>query len=284
MAKPAFLRQLRTPDFAGQTGRLRINCVPTDQRKLVMTRFASGHLALIAAMAILTTGCATTEPRVSFSYYSISGSTSAELDREIARKGPKQGHTPAYTAIRFVPVVLKREETAEGCRVVEAAFRVEARVTLPRWREQASSDNTDLRVAWKFLSEYAREHEAQHVRIAEKHAPKFGDALVALPAKRTCEALDPAIDAAIDKVHAAYNREQEAFDAAEKKTAGATVRHLISALERIPVRLNRLSAGTRSSFREVPAAPRQAPCGCGQPPCRWSRGSRSTAATGSSCP
>ncbi|WP_421858299.1 DUF922 domain-containing protein [Oricola sp.] len=184
-----------------------------------MPRFASARFGFVAAISILLAGCTstTTEPRVSTSYYTISGLSGAELDREISRKGPMRGHALAATAIRFIPVSIEYDETASGCRFSEATFRVDANVTLPRWREQTSTKDDDLRIAWKFLSEYAREHEAYHVYIAEKHARKLGAALLTLRSHQTCEALDRAAEAAMKKVRAAHDREQLAFDAAEKK-------------------------------------------------------------------
>jgi len=174
------------------------------------------QFAFLAAAALAVAACASTKSRITTTYYTIRGASGADLDREIAEKGPLEGHALASAAIKFVPVAVSYDESPEGCRFREAKFRVEADVTLPRWRAQASSD-PDLRIAWEFLADYAREHEEQHVAIAEKFAKKIGDDLMAIPVKPSCDALDEAAQRALKRNRRAHNREQLAFDEREQK-------------------------------------------------------------------
>lgn len=171
--------------------------------------------ALIAASLALT-ACSTTEPRITTTYYTITGTTGAELDREIAQKGPLKGHALASAAIKFVPVKIDYDESDGACAFRAAKFRIEANVTLPRWRAQAASD-PELRTAWKFLSTYAREHEAVHIAIAEKYARKIGEELEALPPRKTCDALDAAAERVLKRNKTEHNRAQLAFDEEEQK-------------------------------------------------------------------
>ncbi|MFZ2099590.1 MAG: DUF922 domain-containing protein [Oricola sp.] len=175
--------------------------------------------AAIAAVGFLAAGCVSTESRITTTYYTISGSTGADLDREIASKGPLKGHAMASAAIKFVPVAIAYDKSDGMCRFGEASFRIEANVTLPRWRAHAASD-ADLRVAWKFLAKYAREHEQVHVAIAEKYARKIGAELKALPAQKDCDRLDDAAERVLKRNKRDHNRDQLAFDAAEQKRLG----------------------------------------------------------------
>ncbi|GAB4348560.1 MAG: hypothetical protein Kow0026_03190 [Oricola sp.] len=172
-------------------------------------------LALIAA-GLAVGACTSTASRITTTYYNISGITGADLDREIATKGPLKGHALASSAIKFVPVGISYDEKDGRCRFREAKFRIEANVTLPRWRAHPSSD-PELRTAWKFLSAYAREHEAVHVAIAEKYARKIGEELMALPPKKDCDTLEAAATRVLKRNKAEHNREQLAFDREEQE-------------------------------------------------------------------
>lgn len=174
------------------------------------------RIALIGLAAMATAACTTTASRVSTSYYTITGRTGAELDREISAKGPMEGHALASTAIRFVPVNVSYDKTGGQCQFKQATFRIEANITLPRWRQNAAGDD-DLKTAWEFLERYARLHEQTHVAIAEKYAGKMSADLMAIPPQKTCDRLDKAGRTVIERIKREHNREQLAFDAAEQK-------------------------------------------------------------------
>lgn len=173
------------------------------------------QLSLIAA-GIALAACTSTSSRITTTYYNISGVTGADLDREIAEKGPLKGHALASAAIKFVPVAITYDQGDGKCAFRQVKFRIEANVTLPRWRNHASSD-PELRTAWKFLSAYAREHEAVHVAIAEKYAEKISENLKALPAKKDCDALDASAERVLKRIKVEHNREQLSFDKDEQK-------------------------------------------------------------------
>lgn len=173
------------------------------------------HFVLIAA-GLAVAACTSTSSRITTTYYNISGITGADLDREIAKKGPLKGHALASSAIKFVPVAISYDESDGKCRFREAKFRIDANVTLPRWRAHPSSD-PELKTAWKFLAAYAREHEAVHVAIAEKYARKIGEELMELPAKKDCDALEDAAGRVLKRNKVEHNREQLAFDKDEQE-------------------------------------------------------------------
>lgn len=183
-----------------------------------------GHFArigLIAAAALAMAACTSTQSRVTTTYYTIRGLSGADLDREIAAKGPLKGHALASAAIKFVPVAVSYDQSDGKCAFREAKFRIEAEMTLPRWQEHGQSNDPELRVAWRNLSDYARQHEEHHIAIAEKFAAKIGQELEALPARATCDALDAAAQRVLQRNKREHNREQLAFDAAEQKRLSA---------------------------------------------------------------
>ena len=177
----------------------------------------TARIVLLTAACFAAVACTSTSSRVSKTYYIISGSTGADLDREISTKGPLKGHALASAAIRFAPVSLDHAETDAGCQFTAARFRVEADITLPRWRQAIASSDRELKTAWKHLSAYAHAHEEMHVRIAETYAVKMGDALLAIPPKKTCEDLETVAERVIDKIQKDHDRAQNRFDRAEQK-------------------------------------------------------------------
>lgn len=172
---------------------------------------------IVLTLCLGTTGCTSTASRVTTTYYNISGVSGAELDREIAAKGPMKGHAMASAEIRFVPVSVEYEKTERSCRFRRAGFRVDANVTLPRWRQQLASRDRELRNAWNFISTYARKHEEEHIRIAEKYARKAEEDLMAIPLKPDCNRLEDAAERTLKRNRSAHDREQNAFDAKEQK-------------------------------------------------------------------
>jgi predicted secreted Zn-dependent protease len=183
-------------------------------------RMASKSILRLVAVylgLLLVAGCVSTASKISTKYYTISGFSGAELDREISAKGPMKGHALAATAISFTPVAIEYEETETNCRFSKAAFRIDADITLPRWREHLVSTNSELRSAWSFLSRYARKHEEVHILIAEKHAKLLGEQLMALKPRKNCDRLEAAAKRVLQKSRVAHDREQKAFDAAEQK-------------------------------------------------------------------
>ncbi len=178
-------------------------------------------MLLMVAFAMLLAGCTSTATSVTTEYYSVSGATSAELDRQLRTKGPLNGHALAVASIRFVPADVRQQLTDKGCVFARAGFRVEAAITLPRWSERNATRDIPLRNAWDALSGYARVHEETHVRIAEKYAVRLKTAILALKPQPTCQALDASAKQVVERVAREHNREQLAFDRAEQKRLAA---------------------------------------------------------------
>ena len=119
-----------------------------------------------------------------------------------------------------MPASVVYDTSGGKCAYRHAKFRIEANITLPRWRGVTSS-NPDLRSAWKFLAAYARQHEEVHVKIAEKHAARIAEELEALSPRKDCDALDDAAERILKRVKVEHNREQLAFDRQEQKRLAA---------------------------------------------------------------
>lgn len=174
-------------------------------------------LAALFGLALVTTGCTTTGAKVSTQYYDISGSSPRELDREIRRHGPNRGKAVAMTGIDIRPVDLEPTVSNGLCRFERARFRVNAAITLPRWREAQSSRDAALQRNWKGLAAYAAAHEQVHVRIAEEFARELERAFLAIPPQPSCTRLETIAVALVRRAQPIHRRVQLAFDAQEQR-------------------------------------------------------------------
>ncbi|MEP0944264.1 MAG: DUF922 domain-containing protein [Rhizobiaceae bacterium] len=193
---------------------------------LVVKRIAP-ILSVVLPALVLAACQSTSQSQVSIDYYRISGNSTADLDKEIKRKGPKINggqHAVAVARIKMFPKVTY-ERVAGGCRVESAKVSVDARVTLPQWtgREKATGK---LAEAWDNIDRYTRLHEATHVNMAFSFAKRIEDEVRALPSMASCAPLRVATKAVVDsklKEHDAAQRkydedEQERFSMLAKRT------------------------------------------------------------------
>ena len=172
------------------------------------------HAALIASLAIA--GCTSTSTQVTTGFYDVQGNTAKRIDREIRRKGPANGHALAQAAIRFQPVAIKPEVGSRGCRFTDVKFKVIANITLPRWRNRSGASR-QLKRAFDNLSQYAKWHENQHVRIAELAARDIEKSFKAMKPSKTCKRLERRSVALFKRKLANHDKAQKAFDAFEQK-------------------------------------------------------------------
>lgn len=173
------------------------------------------------AGALMLAGCmSSTGPRtdVSVGYYDVRGTSFQELDREIALHGPLVegvGKAIAATRVRMIPDIRYRTE-ASRCQVASARIRVKADVTLPRLTDRRRV-NEDMSKAFSNIEEYARLHEAVHVQIADDHARKAEQSILALPAQPDCDRLSSSVMRAFKAVLEKHDKAQLAFDERERR-------------------------------------------------------------------
>src|SRR5690554_495104 len=92
--------------------------------------------ALIVALAFGGSAAASSVER-SYSYFTIGGSTLAEIEEELNQKKPLVGTTdrrhPGATRMQFATRVSYGESNGR-CSVIDATVQLNANMILPRWR------------------------------------------------------------------------------------------------------------------------------------------------------
>lgn len=176
------------------------------------SRLSAALLALALVSPASAAGVAKT-----YSYFSIGGSTLDAIQKELDRRGPhvkSTGHRhPGATQMEFVSRVGYQMAT-NGCTIASASVTVRAKLILPRWRRPRAADE-DVRLIWDTLSSDIKRHEESHVVIAKNHARMLEKALLALPRRSDCKALQAKAGEATQKLLARHDAAQAAFDRIE---------------------------------------------------------------------
>lgn len=154
----------------------------------------------------------------SYSYFRIGGATLPELQDELTSRGPTVKSTgrrhPGATEMQFVNR-LDYDGGAGKCRVSKASVSVKAKITLPRWSRPAAAAE-DTRLIWGALVGDIKRHEESHVSIARDYARQMEDALLALPAQKTCAIAADKAQETIRRLLVAHDTAQERFDRIER--------------------------------------------------------------------
>lgn len=195
--------------------------------KLLKYSLLTGTLALAACTSI---GERTV---VSVGYYTVSGETFSEVDRQIKIHGPVVmgvGKALASTDLRMLPNV--KYKLANGaCQVSNARINVKARVTLPR-HSNVNRLKSELAQAWNSLEEYARVHEAVHLAIADRYAIIMETAINKLKPQPDCVEMRDKVQSTFETLFEEHHREQLQFDADEKARIQSLVKQRQASLPR----------------------------------------------------
>ena len=164
-----------------------------------------------------------------YSYFNIYGKSAEDLDREIAKRGPKLLLTgtrhPGATSMNFG---LKTKISNDGtyCKLERAFVTLDLRVTLPRWKNRPRASE-DMALMWDTLSSDIKRHEERHALIARSYAIDLERALESLPRDRDCKRLQTKAEALSDKLLAEHAEAQAEFDRVESINFEARVARLL---------------------------------------------------------
>jgi predicted secreted Zn-dependent protease len=171
--------------------------------------------ALMLALTAMPAGAANLVK--TYSYFSVGGRTLDDIQNQLSRNGPEVKSTgsrhPGATQMAFTTRI-SYAQSAESCRIADAAVTVKVKVILPEWRRPRKAD-PDVRLFWDTLSADIKRHEERHVEIAKNHARMLEDALKALPAQKTCEAAKVKAAAIQAAELARHDQDQVRFDRVE---------------------------------------------------------------------
>ena len=185
-------------------------------RKAAFHAILTSLLPLVLCAATSAPVKAATIVRKTISHFAISGTTAAELDKQLATRGPKvegMERHPGATQIKFSGTVTY-SNTGNQCSVSKARVIVNIGITLPRWTDRRRAA-PNLVFLWDTLFSDIRRHEERHAEIAVNHARIMEKRLLALAPRRNCEDLAAKVSDTTDDEIALHDTDQERFDRTE---------------------------------------------------------------------
>jgi predicted secreted Zn-dependent protease len=182
----------------GADGRKVFSDVPCgDDSKVIDVRPSGGGMAVNPSTSLR------------IEYYDIRGATYAELEREIARKGPEgRWWGDAATPIGF-EVTSKR--APEGCAIGTARVFADSTVRLPRWANRHDGDRR-TQEQWDSAFRTLDLHERGHVQISLDTARDLERALREIPPAATCDAVIAEAKARAQALNARERQRQASYD------------------------------------------------------------------------
>lgn len=185
-----------------------------------MSRFGSRLGVLGAALTVLALAPsvhADTIVHKTITYFSIGGTTAADLDREMMQRGPVSSITgrrhPGATKIKFSGSATFVSKTGR-CSIGGAKVTLSTRIMLPRWSNRRKA-TPQLGLIWDTLAADIRRHEERHAEIARNHARDFEKQILALPPASTCAILKAKVDELSRRAMEDHDKDQKRFDRIE---------------------------------------------------------------------
>jgi predicted secreted Zn-dependent protease len=186
----------------------------------VMSRFGT-HVGLLwatlACIGPLSSARADTIVHKDISYFSIGGTTAADLDREMLQNGPLSTVTgrrhPGITRIKFAGTATF---VAKGsrCWIGGAKVTLTTKILLPRWSNRGKAAPS-MALIWDTLSADIRRHEERHAEIARYHARDLEKRILALPPASDCPTLKAKVAAVSQQALEEHDKDQRRFDRIE---------------------------------------------------------------------
>lgn len=206
-------------------------------------RKASGHLTSLT-LAILTFAPLTlamapafvaqqahaqTIVHKSIRYFTIGGKTAAELDHQLATKGPHTNTTgsrhPGATKIKFGGT-MDYVQKGGRCKIGDTKVQVAITIILPKWKNRHRT-TSELALIWDTLSSDIKRHEERHAEIAVQHARDLDRRLKALPSAANCQLLAQKVSDLTDQVTDEHDADQLRFDRIEAINFNARILRLL---------------------------------------------------------
>lgn len=188
-------------------------------------------VALAGALALSSAGPAFSDTivRKTYSYFSITGKTAADLDQQLSKHGPLTRNTgarhPGATEIKFGGELTYVEKNGQ-CSVGTAKVLLNTRILLPRWKNRRRT-TAELAFIWDTLLADIKRHEERHAEIARTHARSLERQLAALRPQKSCETLQEMVGKITQSVMDEHDRDQMRFDVVESKNFDARMTRLL---------------------------------------------------------
>ncbi len=151
---------------------------------------AASCCVMAIAFAGMSDGLAEPQVTQNIVYYDVSGATASEVRANLNRLGPldPSGRRNDGFTRWSVKWTFEYKDDAVGCAIASASTTVEASITMPRLKADASVPATLMR-AFTDYSDKLLQHEKWHVQNAIDVARRIENIIRATAPERTCNLL-----------------------------------------------------------------------------------------------
>lgn len=172
-------------------------------------RFVIAVLTAVLAVPVLA-GWRITGTKIRYAYYPVSGKNHAEILRSVRRFAPRAGRAYGIGFIDFYPDYDFSAKSG-ACRVTRADTGLSIQLKLPEWKGPNDAPRAAVRLGRHF-ERSIRQHELQHVKIAESYARRMSRELLKLKPEESCWGLRRKAGDLIKRVKQHHINAQKAFD------------------------------------------------------------------------
>ncbi|MCE7030665.1 DUF922 domain-containing Zn-dependent protease [Jiella avicenniae] len=163
-------------------------------------------------------------------YFAVRGSTLAELDQDLNRRGPYVSDTgirhPGATQVKFDGKVTYKR-TPDGCAVDATNLSLDLEMTLPKWI-QPKRVPARTKLIWETLEKDIHRHENRHAAIATNWLKRMESAIRNLRTEPTCSAMEAMVNTVTQRYLAGHERAQIEFDTIEGREVNFRLRRALA--------------------------------------------------------
>lgn len=174
---------------------------------------ATAAAAAVAA-SCLAGGSAQAEVTQVINHYDVGGNDIEGLKNSIRLGGPLGGRAFGLTNVVIEPHFAYMSDGVT-CETANVTVNLDVNMTLPQW-DDALPIPASMSGQWHTLEGTVREHELQHVKIAEEFAARIKSVIERASSSDGCETLQATLTKKVKGLQMAHRFAQMAFDMDER--------------------------------------------------------------------
>lgn len=181
----------------------------------IAMKFVCVSAAAVMAMGFTPAALAKPVQTTKYTYYTVGGSSAAEVYDQMLRRGPTVNGAKAYAATSATTVQDGKLVQESSCRIEDYRLKLTFVVKLPKHRNDKLLPAADRR-QWQNFTAFLKEHEDTHRQLwldcAADLERKVKDIRV-----HSCGVAEAKANRLWDKMRASCGKRQEAFDRTERQ-------------------------------------------------------------------
>lgn len=169
----------------------------------------------LTGLMTMAAGPAQAEVTQVIRHYDVWGADVGELKNAIRASAPLGGRAFGLTNVKINPQFAYLQHD-NGCVTANVVVDLDITVTLPKWLKDRPVPAA-LNGQWVNLEATVRDHEMQHVEIAQDFAARIEQVIAEAESGESCATLEQELTAKVQRLQAAHRVAQKLFDLDERE-------------------------------------------------------------------